>query len=197
MKKFFIFSFFMVLFVGCGKSYVDVQTGNSATLQLIPKSKTILFKDDFSVDLYDYKKLITQQGCIDNNIYGGYWAVPFHTEVTAKGNGKKGESYLGELKTDSDTPSKVIRIPASKPLRLVGSYIDTSNNKAYIEYTDIVFVPKRNKHYVLMYIKKKLSIFRSVSDFKLLEERDGKYIPVNSVRNFDIEKVCKKYAETK
>ena len=187
----------VTIFSGCGKSYIDIKEGAKATLQLVPKSKTIFFKDEFSVDLYDYKKLVTKQGCIDNNIRGGYWAVPLHTEVTAKGNGKKGASYLGELKTDSDTPSKVIHIKAGKPLRIVGSYIDTSNNRAAIEYTDLVFVPKRNRHYVFMYIKKEISMFRTVSDFILTEKRNGKYVPVTYARDFDIEKACKKYVPTK
>jgi len=198
-KKLMIMGASLLLLSGCAKSYLDVKSKDTATLMLIPKSKTILFKDDFSVDIYDYKKLLTQQGCIDNDIDGNYWSVPLHTEVYAKGNGQKGDSYLGELKTDSDTVSKSIKIQARKPLRLLTSYIDTSGNNIKVEYADWIFIPEKNKQYAIIYTKKKLSLFRSASDFKIVEKRGNHFsrVPSSRIKNFNITKACKKYVKNK
>ena len=70
-----------LLLAGCGaRPYVDVASKDYATLQLVPKSETMIFTDDFYVFIDDFSK-----GCDDI--------------------GK-----MGIVKTDSDTNSRVVKI---------------------------------------------------------------------------------------
>lgn len=95
MKKSLLFSTILVLlFSGCTlpKAYVNVDSKDAATLQLIPKSKTLIIKDYLVANISDYSK-----GCqkmVD----------------------------LGVLGTDSDTPSVIVKLPAEKSLLVKVKY---------------------------------------------------------------------------
>ncbi|WP_373034192.1 hypothetical protein, partial [Sulfurovum sp.] len=94
-----------ILFSGCGaKPYVDTKSNDYATLQLVPKSKTLIFTDDYYAFITDFSK-----GCDK-------------------------DEFLGVIETDSDTPSRVAKIPAGKPLIIKANYTITSNNSTYTEY---------------------------------------------------------------
>lgn len=159
-----------LFFSGCGlKPYVDVKSANHATLQLVPKSKTLIFVDDYYAHITDLSK-----GC----------------------DYDYDEDYLGAIETDSDTPSRIAKIPAEKPLMINARYRVESNNQVYTEYYIFLLTPKKNSHYVVEYVKKNLGLFKgTVSDFYVYEKRGNKEVKIPKSRikrSFDYDRQCKK-----
>lgn len=160
----FIFIAVVLLFSGCGvKTYVDVKSKNYATLQLVPKSETLIFTDDYFAILYDISK-----GC-------------------------KNGVTLGIVETDSDTPSKKVKIPAEKKLRIYVGYRVESGNSTYTEYTNYVLKPEKGKHYVFEYAKKEISFFKTLSEFDAYMMEGEKIAPIPSkrIKNYTDSKDCK------
>jgi len=152
-----------MLFSGCGaKPYVDTKSDDYATFQLVPKSETLIFTDDYYAYITDFSK-----GC--------------HKD-----------EFLGVIKTDSDTPSRVAKIPAGKPLIIKANYTITSNNSTYTEYDLFLLTPEKHKDYVVEYVRKDVSFFKTVSDFYVYEKDGNKEveIPKSRIRNFDYEREC-------
>lgn len=156
-----IFAFFLT---GCGaKPYVDVTTKDYATLQLVPKSETLIFTDDYYAFFYQHTK-----GC-------------------------KNDISLGMLSTDSDTPSRIIKIPVEIPLQINLNYKIESGNSTYIEYSNFLLTPEKNRHYIFEYARKDRGLFeRTLSEFDAYIEEDGKMVRIDSsrIRNFDPDKEC-------
>lgn len=158
----------VVLLSACGaKPYVDVKSDDSATLQLIPKSKTLLFTDAYYAFVTDFS-----HGC----------------------DYDYDRDYLGIFETNSDTPSRKIKIPSEKPLIIDAKYKVTSGNSVYIEYFSFLLTPQKNKDYVVEYTKKSLGLFKDISDFYVYEKSGDKEIKVPSsrIRNFNFKKECGK-----
>ncbi len=152
----------LTLFLGCGvKRYEDVKSKNYATLQLVPKSETLIFADDYYAILYDISK-----GC-------------------------KEPVTLGIIETDSDTPSRVAKIPVEKPLRIYLAYVVESGNSTYTEYTNYVLKPQKNKHYIFEYAKKEISFFKTLSEYDayMKEGEQILRIPPERLSDYD-EKEC-------
>lgn len=157
MKKnlLFLLSFIIAtLFSGCAKMYVEPKSSNVATLQLIPKSKTLILSDNMYAGLSDYSK-----GCA-----------------------KMVE--LGVFGTDSDTPSKVVKIPAEIPLLVKVSYFVNGGNSS--DNIDFVLTPKKNKDYIIEYVKKKKN-GRTITDFYVYMKKGKKTvdIPEKRIRDFN------------
>lgn len=172
MKKslFLVSAIIALLFSGCGlKPYVDVTSKDYATLQLVPKSKTLIFKDDYYANITDFS-----DGCDYNH----------------------DKSYLGAVKTDSDTPSRVVKIPSEKPLLINANYVVESNGNTYVEYNVFLLTPKKNKNYIVEYVKKDLGLFKgTISDFYVYEKVGDKEVKIPKsriVRSFDYSKECNK-----
>ncbi|PHR58083.1 MAG: hypothetical protein COA44_04030 [Arcobacter sp.] len=158
----FILIAIALIFSGCGvKTYVDIKSKNYATLQLIPKSETLIFTDDYYTILYDISK-----GC-------------------------KNSVTLGAVETDSDTPSRIVKIPVEKKLRIHLAYKVESGNSTYTEYTNYVLKPKKGKHYIFEYAKKEISFFKTLSEFDayMMEGKEIVRIPSKRIGNYDDE--CK------
>jgi hypothetical protein len=152
-----------LLLAGCGaRPYVDVKSGDYATLQLVPKSETVIFTDDFYVFIDDFSK-----GCDDI-----------------------GE--MGIVKTDSDTKSRVVKLPVDKPLRLSAYYKIESFNETYKEYTQFMLTPEKNRHYIVEYMRKDISLFETMSDFDVyMQEGDKKMdIPASRIRELTQEEAA-------
>jgi hypothetical protein len=166
MKKYLSYSaiIFVLFLTGCGaKPYVDVTTKDFATLQLVPKSETLLFTDDYYAFFYQHTK-----GC-------------------------KNDIPLGVLTTDSDTPSRIIKIPVNKPLQVNVNYRIESGNSVYTEYANFILVPEKNRHYIFEYARKDRGLFeRALSEFDAYIMDDGKMIRIDPsrIRNFDPSKEC-------
>jgi len=160
--KLLIFGVIALLLSGCTKDYVDVKSNNYATVQLVPQSKTLLFSDDYYAFIYDYSK-----GC-------------------------QGEEELGILETDSDTPSRIAKIPINKPLRFAVYYRVQSGNSTYKEFTSFILKPQKYANYKIKYEKKDLNLFRSVSDFNVYMKQGNKrmQVPNSRIREFNYEKEC-------
>ena len=152
---------------GCGaKPYVDTDAKEYATFQIVPHSETLIFTDDYYALIDDYSK-----GCSESKT-------------------------LGIVETDSDTPSRVVKLPVGKPM-LIGVYYKIEaldNSSSYTEYTKYVLTPRKDKHYVVSYVRKDLSFFETMSDFDIyMEEGDKKVdVPASDVREFDWATECKK-----
>lgn len=156
---------------GCfTKPYVDVTTNNYATIQLVPESKTLLFSDEYYAFLRDYNILRSKKECDYDN------------------------SSLGIIETDSDTPSRVAKIEAEKPILLNVNYTVKSGNSTFTEYTNIWLRPAKHRDYIVVYKKKSINLFRSVSDFAVYEKRGNRRVrvPSSRVATFDYDKVCGK-----
>lgn len=154
---------------GCfTKSYVDVKTNNYATVQLVPESKTLLFTDDYYAFLYDYK-MLRKTSCDFS------------------------KSSLGIIETDSDTPSRVAKVQAERPLLFNVNYKVQSGQSTFTEYSQLVLRPAKHRHYVIVYKKKSVSLFRSVSDFSVYEKRGNRRVAVPRSRlfSFNETKECK------
>jgi len=166
MKKSLLFSaiVFVLLLTGCGaKPYVDVTTKDYATLQLVPKSETLIFTDDYYAFFYKHTK-----GC-------------------------KNDVSLGVLTTDSDTPSRIIKIPVEEPLQVNVNYRIESGNSTYIEYANFILTAEKNRHYVFEYARKDRGLFeKTLSEFDAYIMEDGKMtrIDPSRIRNFDPTKEC-------
>jgi len=169
MKKLLLLGALLLL-TGCiNKPYVDTTSSNFATLQLIPNSKTLIFKDRYYALFYDYKNYMAEK---------------------CKGSKK---SSLGILETNSDTPSKIVKIKAGTPILISANYQVRSGNSTSTEYTQIVLNPQKNKNYVIQYSKKSINLFRSVSDFNVYTRNGNKIskIPDSKIRNLG-KKECRR-----
>lgn len=166
MKKYLSLSIIVLVLVltGCGaKPYVDVTSKEFATLQLVPKSETLIFADDYYAFLSKHTK-----GC-------------------------KNDVDLGILETDSDTPSRIIKIPVNEPLQINVNYRIESGNSTYTEYANFLLTAEKNRHYVFEYAKKDLGLFKgTLSEFDAYIMENGKMtrIDPSRIRNFDPEKEC-------
>ncbi len=166
MKSYLSISAFVLtlLLTGCGaKPYVDVTTKDYATLQLVPKSETLVFTDDYYAFFYKHTK-----GC-------------------------KNDVSLGILETDSDTPSRIIKIPVNEPLQVNVNYRIDSGNSTYIEYANFLLTAEKNRHYIFEYARKDLGLFKgTLSEFDAYIMEDGKMIRIDPkrIRNFDPTKEC-------
>jgi len=159
------------MLTGCfDKPYVNVTTNNYATIQLVPESKTLIFSDDYYMYVRDFNTFRSKKECD--------WDT----------------SRLGIVETDSDTPSRVIKVQADKPYLLNVNYTEKNGNSTYTEYINMVFVPQKHRHYEIVYTKKKINLFRSVSDFAVYEKRGNKRVRVPSSRvgTINLDKECKK-----
>lgn len=152
-----------MLFTGCGfKQYVDVKSDDYATLQLVSKSETSLFTDEYYAIISTY-----EQRC-KNSIHAGKI-----------------------LETDSDTPSRIVKIAVEKPIKLNVNYKIESFNSMQIERAQYILIPEKNKHYIVEYIRKDIGS-QTLSDYNIYEF-DGKNkvrIPDSRIRVFDPEKEC-------
>lgn len=167
-RSMLLFTVFVAVFIsGCGlKPYVDTEDPNYATIQLIPKSKTLFFADDYLSKLYNLKK-----ACGDDE-----------------------DSLLGAIRTDSDTPSRIAKISAEKLLYIYTGYTVESGNVIHTEYSTIALRPEKNKHYVIEYEKKSGGISGHLSEFHYYT-LDGKKrfdIPDNRISSFNLSRDCKK-----
>lgn len=169
MKKIILAVIAAFALTGCfTKPYVDVKTNNYATIQLVPESETLLFADEYYAFLRDYRILRSKKECDYDN------------------------SSLGMIETDSDTPSRIAKITAEKPILLNVNYTVHSGNSTFTEYTNIWLRPAKHRHYVVVYKKKSINLFRSVSDFSVYEKRGKKRVrvPSSRVATFDYDKAC-------
>ena len=157
-----------VLFSGCSlKSYQDTTNPNYATVQLVPKSKTLFFADDYYSALHDLNNV-----CDENK-----------------------ESFLGAVKTDSDTPSRLAKVAAEKPLYIYTAYVIESDYGTEIIYNEVALRPQKNRHYVIEYERKKINFFRTADQYSYYMLEDGKKykIPANRIKyKFTPRKACKK-----
>jgi len=166
MKKYVLLNtiVFALILAGCGaKPYVDVTTKDYATLQLVPKSKTLIFTDDYYAFFYKHTP-----GC-------------------------KNDIDLGFIETDSDTPSRIIKIPVNEPLQINVNYRIESGNSTYTEYANFLLTPEKSKHYIFEYARKERGLFESaLSEFDAYMMEDGKIIRIHPsrIRNFDPTKEC-------
>ena len=155
---------FALVLTGCGaKPYVDVTSKDYATLQLVPKSETLIFTDDYYAFLYKHTK-----GC-------------------------KNDVELGIVTTDSDTPSRIIKIPVNEPLQINLNYRIESGNSTYIEYANFLLSAEKNRHYVFEYTRKDMGLFKeTLSEFDAYIMENGKMIRIDPkrIRNFDPTKEC-------
>jgi hypothetical protein len=171
MKKIVLAVIAAFALTGCfTKPYVDVKTNNYATIQLVPESETLLFKDEYYAFLRDYRILRSKKECDYDN------------------------SNLGIIETDSDTPSRIAKITAEKPILLNVNYTVRSGQSTFTEYTNIWLRPAKHRHYIVVYKKKSINLFRSVSDFAVYEKRGNKRVrvPSSRVATFDYDKACGK-----
>ena len=153
-----------LLLTGCGvKPYVDVTSDEYATLQLIPKSETLIFSDDYYCIIEDYSK-----GCKDSVM-------------------------LGLVMTDSDTPSRVVKLPVKKPLLITAKYVVTSGNSTFTDYTQFILTPEKKRDYIVEYVKTDVDFFRTTSDFHTYMKKGGKVldIPDANIHSFSYAKDCK------
>ncbi len=169
MKKYLLLVIALFVLSGCySKPYIDVKTKSYATVQLVPDSKTLLFKDTYRTFITDYKKMKSKPKC-------------------------KGDGALGQVATDSDTPSRLVKVPSDKELLFNVEYIIRSGNSTSTEYTKFVLTPQKHKNYVILYQKKNLSLFKSVSDFSILERRGNRLVsvPKSRLKSYSYEKDCR------
>jgi len=156
-----------LLLTGCGaKPYVDVKSNEYATLQLIPKSETLFIKDEYGAHLFDYSK-----GCdFDDD-----------------------RDYVGSIKTDSDTPSRIVKIPVDTP-QIIKVYYEVDNlDSTHTTYTMLLLTPEKNKHYVIEYVRKDIDFFHELREFDIYmqEGKDKIDVPIERVRQYDYEAECK------
>ena len=169
IKKILLFTIAVFALTGCfSKPYVDVKTPEYATVQLVPDSETLIFKDTYRVFITDYNQMKSKPQC-------------------------KGGGALGHVETDSDTPSRAFKVPSDKALLFNAEYVVQSGNSTFTEYTMFVLTPQKYKEYVIIYQKKNLNLFKSVSDFSILEKRGDKLFPVpeSRIRTYSPQKECK------
>lgn len=155
-----------LLLTGCGaRPYVDVKSNDYATLQLIPKSETLILKDDYGAHIYDYSK-----GC----------------------DFDYGEDYMGTVKTDSDTPSRIVKIPVETPQMIKVFYVTDNFDSQHTTLMSVVLIPEKNKHYVIEYVKKEIDFFHELSEFDIYtkEGKEKVDVPRTRVRNFDYKAEC-------
>lgn len=170
MKKslLFIGTIAMVMaLTGCGaKPYVDVKSEDYATLQLVPKSETLIIKDDYGAHLFDYSK-----GC----------------------DFDQDDDYVGSIITDSDTPSRVVKIPVDMPQIIKVYYTDEGINSSHTIYTMYLLTPEKNKHYVINYMRKEIDFFNTLSEFDVYEQDGDKKldVPSSRLRAYNYEQECK------
>jgi hypothetical protein len=153
-----------LLLAGCGtRPYVDVESKEYATLQLIPKSETMIFTDDYYAIIEDFSK-----GCEDRVV-------------------------LGKVATDSDTPSRVVKIPVEKPLLITAYYRISDLNTDYTEYSRFILTPEKNRHYIVEYMKKEISFFQTISDFDVYMQEGDKKLKISDsrMRAFSREDECR------
>jgi hypothetical protein len=121
-------------FSGCVSKYKGTKSHEYATLELTSQTKSALFANDYYAEIADYSK-----GC--NN-----------------------SESLGVVITDSDTKSKVVKIPVNKPLKIHVNY-------AHSSYDDISFIltPKQKTHYVVEYVQddRQFYVYTKVGNKKL------------------------------
>lgn len=167
MKKsllFFVTVFIALLLSGCGiKPYVDVTSKDYATLQLVPKSETLIFADDYYAIIEDFSK-----GCKDSVM-------------------------LGMVMTDSDTPSRIVKLPVKKPLLITTKYVVTSGNSTFTDYTQFVLTPEKNRDYIVEYVKTDVDFFQTTSDFHTYMKKGKEIldIPSSSIRSFSHARECR------
>lgn len=145
----------VLIFAGCGaRPYADVKSKDYATLQLVPHSSTLIMSDDFYANVFD-----ETDGC-------------------------KKEVSLGQILTDSDTPSRVVKLPVDKYLYINVFYdvrqLDNSVSDRY--WIEFMLKPQKGKHYVIAYVKKDVSLLDSVNDFDVYMVENGKKVDVPSSR---------------
>ncbi len=154
----------LLLFGGCGiKPYVDVTSKEYATLQLIPKSKTLIFTDDYYAIIEDYSK-----GC-------------------------EKEKMLGVVMTDSDTPSRIVKLPVDVPLKINVNYRIESGNSSFTDYTTFILTPEAGREYIVEYVRKEISMFETKSDYFTYMRYNGKAmdIPKERIRSFSMAQECR------
>ncbi len=157
----------VLLLTGCGaKPYVDVKSDDYATLQLVPKSETLIMKDEYGAHIFDYTK-----GCdFDND-----------------------RDYLGLIETDSDTPSRIVKIPVETPQIIKVYYTDEGINSSHTIYTMYVLTPEKSKHYVVEYMRKEIDFFNTLSEFDVYTQEGNKTVdvPGSRLREYNYEVECK------
>lgn len=169
MKKstLFLGAVLALLLTGCGaKPYVDVKSDDYATLQLVPNSKTLMMTDEYGAHIFDYTK-----GC----------------------DFDQDNDYLGLIETDSDTPSRVVKIPVETPQIIKVYYTDEGLNSSHTIYTMYVLTPEKNKHYVVNYMRKEIDFFNTLSEFDVyVQDGDKKVdVPSSRLREYNYEQECK------
>ena len=171
-KSILLFGFFVAfLFTGCGlKPYVDTKDPNYATLQLVPKSKTWFFTDDYYAVLYDYNTV-----CEDLD-----------------------KARLGAVETNSDDPSRIVKVAAEKPLYIYTNYRIEESSGNYTSIQNITSTralrPEKGKHYIIEYERKKVSLFRVADEYRyyILDGKKHLDIPEGRIGSFDPSTDCKK-----
>ncbi len=156
----------VLVFAGCGaRPYADVKSQDYATMQLEPHSSTLLISDNYYANIFD------------------------------ETNGCKEENNLGQVFTDSDTPSRVVKLPVDKWLLIAVFYdVKQFNNGVSDRYwTRFMLKPEKGKHYVIAFVKKDVGFFDSVENFDVYMEEDGKKldVPAKSLWKFDPKVDCK------
>ena len=97
------------------------------------------------------------------------------------------------IETDSDTPSRVAKIPTDRPLRFAVYYKVQNGNSVYEEFTNFILKPQLHANYKIQYEKKDINLFRSVSDFSVYMQQGNKrmQVPNSRIRSYNYEQECK------
>lgn len=153
-----------LMLTGCGgiKPYVDVKSGDYATLQLIPTTGNQAFPDEYYALIND--------------------------------NSKRCDAvYLGGVETDSNTPSRTVKIPTEKPIIIKAVYLMESFNSRNTELTTFELIPEKNKHYVVEYLQKDVDMFNTISDFHIYMKEGDKKVEISSerLRDYNHGRECK------
>lgn len=109
-----------------------------------------------------------------------------YAKITDYSKGCEDMDELGYISTYSDTVSKPVNVHADKPLLIQVSYYSTGFAADGPESTDFVLTPKKNKHYIIEYVKKKVRGFTE-TDFYVYMKNGKKAveIPEKRLRNFN------------
>ncbi len=172
MKKVLLAVVAMFGLSGCyPQPYVDVKTSEYATIQFIPESKAWLFSDTCRMHITDFSKGCKGQGMLPS------------------------DGELGYIETDNKTPSRIAKIPANIPLKIVVNYISNKPSllgSKTIEYTDFVLTPEKGVNYKVKYTKKDITSSRSVSGYSIYIQQGNtiKEVPASRIREFDPVKEC-------
>lgn len=152
----------------------DVVTGPSANLTLEIGADTFFSRYVYA-KLYDYRKIESGEACKTKGILNKDTVI-------------SNDAFYGMMYAGSKKPSEAKRIPANIPIRAYLEFADHAGNTTFVNYADIVFVPKKGKSYKFGY--KRAS--NSNGDFYLLEKTRSGYKKLSNYAAFDYG-VCDKY----